>query len=85
MLASWKGFGDFSIMVPCRLFVVYLQMLKMTPLKLHFVDFYALFLSHHFMTFAHQPCPLFPHRAGGNSMLPSHHSFTPILKPFVQG
>lgn len=39
MLISQKGFGDFFIMVPCRHFLAYMQMVEVTPLKPHFVDF----------------------------------------------
>lgn len=44
MLISQKGSGVFSIMVPFRRFLVYTQMLEMTPLKPCFVDFVLPFI-----------------------------------------
>lgn len=70
--ACWfpiKGFGDSSVTVPCRHFLAYMQMLQVSPIQPHFVDF-VIFLSHHSRPFAHQPCPSLPHRAAGNSLPP---------------
>lgn len=43
---SRKVFSNLSVMVPCRHFLAYMQVMEMTLLKPHFVDFCNLFQSH---------------------------------------